>query len=121
MTCPLCTIRGRETILHDAGEYIIVRCRDAKGHHNRIMLVHERHGPIPQTTQDFLHSEFSKYCRAWFTSPTVAILHDLYSSVPEHYHIVASDWEGDDIDQMHRTPLVNIETLVGKATRGKDL
>lgn len=110
--CPLCNIPydPAEKILERGDTYFICETKDKKRHKQRVMIVTTSHGPICRKEQERLHTTFEIFCRYHFTSPTVCILQDRHSSISGHFHIVASDWKGNDIKQMHDTPHICIET-----------
>ena len=117
--CPLCNIKehDNETIHVEGDEFYILDTKDKKGHEFRVMICFKWHDIVPYGYKDYLFDYFLDWLYNHAPCDTVCVLEDVMSNIPGHFHVVASDWAGDDIDQMHRTPHVCIETKVGEERR----
>ena len=108
--CPLCQIYGKEHVLCENELIFIVKTKNLKGHQVRMMAVTKRHTNEPtfeETASAYamLSTEMAYEMRGenWF------IVSNHFSSLKEHWHLMACDVYSDDtkeMEQLHSTPRV---------------
>ena len=106
----MCRIVGKERAIYDDDDMMIVNTKKLKGHKRRIMCIIKRHDRIP-TEWELRHMisrlfdiglDVFKYAMAF------AILDNKYAAYKTHFHLVASDFDGDDFWQIMKTPILAI-------------
>ncbi|MFQ6075888.1 MAG: hypothetical protein ACE5Z5_07120 [Candidatus Bathyarchaeia archaeon] len=107
--CPLCGLDvSGESVHHVSEGFLIVDTKDRKGHKNRIMVITREHGvEHPKRVLDQAILTLIRVGRELFDSD-FCLLSDKFSSIKNHWHIVASDFDGGDYEQMMSTPFVLI-------------
>lgn len=118
--CILCDIvnntnnkRKDEVILYEDDDFIVCDTKNKNGHKERIMIIFKHHSDTieedgEKKALDMLEwvgkTIFFQYC----DSNVFVIMADKYSTLKGHWHLVASDLIGDDIEQMAVTPWIKI-------------
>lgn len=113
--CNLCSIPEREAkdIIYIDEDMFIVPTRNTKGHRKRIMCVSHKH-KAKIDNEEFQIAKFIEFCKEYFDEePTFTICESTYATIPEHWHMIACDWFGEeDIKQLHYTPHTTYSTYV---------
>lgn len=117
INCKLCN-----AIRNEKSEYlwedklcVILPTKDLKGHRKRIMILTKFHQKtLPKIIEKKYIGIFKNFCKKYFNEePTYALVESTYASIPNHWHIVACDWFGnEDLKQLHYTPHVALQTKV---------
>ncbi|HLC51414.1 MAG TPA: hypothetical protein VJH90_03515 [archaeon] len=124
MECKLCTIdhRPEEVVLYRDEKVTIIETKNKKGHKQRIMVVVNKHGKdIPKELEDYAKAKLREIGKKEFSHvPLFCIMQDLYSTIPGHWHVIASDFRGEDVEQMILTPfeIVKVDERFGENLRG---
>ncbi len=115
--CPLCNLNvSSESVRHLDESFMILDTKNRKGHKNRIMVITEEHViKHPKQVLDRAITTLIEIGRELFDSD-FCLLSDKFSSVKNHWHIVASDLDGDDYGQIMSTPFVLIQN--GNGSKG---
>lgn len=103
--CNFCKFKNKEIIYEDKLVWI-VHTKDKKGHRKRIMVVTKEHTKNPSLKiQRHANKKLIQIGKKIFNYvPAFCILSDKHSRFPHHWHRVASDFRGDDIEQIIDTP-----------------
>ena len=106
MTCPLCKINSRDDIIFHQDHLVTVcRTKDLKGHHERLMVLLNRHAIEPNRVEhDNARVRLVMVGRQRFQGDFY-LLHDTFSRIHDHWHMVASrlDPNADDYEQILAT------------------
>ena len=110
MDCPLCRIDERkEKIRLVTRDIMVVDTITPKGHRGRIMCLYRKHTKkLAPLVRRRVMAEFRNFCIPYFFSYTdrFSIHKDTFSTIPGHWHIVASDLDrkAEDYRQILKTP-----------------
>jgi len=106
LSCSLCRINPLDDLVFYHDNLVTVcRTKDLKGHNERIMVILNRHDKNPSleyinhARKHLIRVGRHKFLTSFF------ILHDTFSRVGDHWHLVASDLdpETEDYEQMLKT------------------
>ena len=114
MSCPLCQISNgkNEEIFYSGGGWIICTTKDKKGHRERIMMVWRRHEMSVPAGEKVRGMKLLKIWGELLLGRDWVYLRDTLSSIKGHYHMVASDWEGWDVEQMKRSDIIQSRWVI---------
>ncbi len=110
MDCPLCKIDERkEKIRLVTRDIMVLDTKTMKGHRGRIMCLYRKHTKkLPPSVRKKVMAEFRNFCIPYFFSYTdsFSIHKDTFSTIPGHWHVVASDLDrkAEDYRQILKTP-----------------
>jgi hypothetical protein len=109
MECNFCNFKKKEIIYED-DKIWIVNTKDRKGHKERIMVVTKMHAKSPPAEiQEYAIEMLIKTGKEIFNYvPLFCVMSDTHSRFPNHWHRVASDFRGDDIEQIIDTDFAKI-------------
>jgi len=115
--CPLCQalINESNKFLYEDDEIVILQTKTMKGHHKRVMLVSKGHSRFMFDENWYVHKFFRAWCQVYFDEePTFVICESAFSTVKNHWHVIACDWYGTEkeIEQLHYTPHTTYETNI---------
>jgi len=117
MECKLCKAlkNEKDKYLYEDKDIVFLPTKTMKGHNKRIMIVSKEHIKYPSISdeREWVDS-FIKFCKEYFNEePTFALCESTYATIPNHWHLIATDWKGNvDIEQLHYTPHRAIKTNV---------
>jgi len=93
----------KEKVRYEDKNFIVVDTLDKKGHNERIMIVRKEHGKtITPFTEREANVILEKIGKTVFDSD-FCLLNDDFSSTVNHWHKVASDFKGDDLELIQKT------------------
>ncbi len=110
MDCPLCRIDERKEKIHlITRDIMILDTKTMKGHKGRVMCLYRKHTKkLSPATRKRVMEEFRRFCITYFFSYTdsFSIHRDEFSTIPGHWHVVASDLDkkAEDYRQILKTP-----------------
>lgn len=112
--CKLCNalINEKSEYFYEDKYTVILKTKNMKGHRKRFMLISKEHtSEICKGLEYYYRLIFINFCKKQFQPDTTFCLFERkFPTIKEHWHIVASDWKGDDLIQMLDTPHYCIET-----------
>jgi len=103
--CNFCQFRKSEIRYEDKSVWI-VDTKDKKGHKERVMVVTKLHTKNPyKKLREYAIKKLIEVGKKIFNYvPAFCILSDRHSRFPNHWYRVASDFRGDNIEQIIDTP-----------------
>ena len=119
--CPLCKAlkNEKDKFLYEDKQLVFLPTKTKKGHKKRIMMVMKDHReePYDDIYKDLFIQDFIEFCKEYFDDePTFVLCESTYSSIPDHWHLIACDWLSDDEKEMkqlfytpHRAIATNVE------------
>jgi len=118
--CALCKAlkNEKDKYLYEDTELVFLPTKNKKGHHKRIMVITKEHmkAPPDEIYEDLWIDDFISFCKQYFNEePTFVLCESTYSSIPDHWHLIACDWLSDDekeMKQLFYTPHRAIPTKV---------
>jgi hypothetical protein len=117
--CPLCRAlkNEKDKILFQDDDVTILPTKDTYGHKKRIMVISNRHFSfITFDEETYLFRVFVNFCKEYFDEEPTFACNDHYdselASVKDHWHLIATDWKGDDLERIMYRPHVAIRTNV---------
>lgn len=106
MKCPLCELREDETIHYEDDLCIVLETLHKKGHNNRIMVISKEHTKVlTSTTKHHCLMKLIEIGKALYTNHFI-VCSDKYSRIPSHWHLIATDFDGWDFEQILETPFM---------------
>ncbi len=109
--CPLCNLEDELTIYKD-DKITICETKNRKGHRRRIMVVYNKHvRQVSEDIREYALKKLEEIGREVFSYTYKFVLLDsTYGSIPEHWHIVATDLDpnSDDFEQVLGTPWLKV-------------
>jgi len=107
MECKMCKLDLKKEKIHFKDKDIVVLdTLDKKGHDDRIMVVVKEHAKNPNATEK--HKAVMKLIeigKNLFPGKDFALMSDKYSRLPNHWHMIATDFDGWDFEQILDTPM----------------
>lgn len=108
--CRLCNalINEKKDYLYEDDWTVILPTKNMKGHKKRIQVISKDHSMLAPT---YATQKFIDFCKKYFDEePTFVLNEPANATITDHWHLVACDWKGDDVTQMHYTPHQAIRT-----------
>lgn len=113
MNCPLCNLDlNNEKIFYEDEAFIVLRTKNLKGHHERIMIVSKEHRHSigfngVESALDILEKVGKRlfgYTAKW------VIMDTTFATIKEHWHLVASDLDpnAEDFDKILLTKWIRV-------------
>jgi len=111
--CPLCNLDlNEEKVFYEDEAFVILRTKNLKGHHERIMIVLKAH----EHSIGFKGVEGALYtlervCKRLFGyAPKWVIMDNTFATIREHWHLVASDLnpKSEDFNQILLTKWLKV-------------
>ena len=103
--CSLCRIDpkdARERIHYSDDRITIADTLDKKGHRGRIMVYASDHTQEPsEELRQYAREKLIEISRHVIDAPRI-IVYGTMASVPNHWHLIASDLDGDDIPKLRK-------------------
>lgn len=126
--CNLCNAlkNEKDKFLYEDDDIVILPTKKMKGHKKRIMVVTKEHiGQFSlsydtKVNEERYTQQFIWFCREYFDEPTFCLNEPTYATMPEHWHLVASDWWGEDLMQICYTPHKAVSTRIKWLPEGED-
>jgi len=106
MECKMCNLDyKKEKVYYEDKDIAVLDTIDNKGHNDRIMVVVKNHSKTPNATTK--HKAVSKLIETGkkVFPKDFALMSDKYSRLPNHWHMLASDFDGWDFEQILETPM----------------
>jgi len=106
MKCPFCNFNLRkEKFFFKDDSVVILRTKDLKGHKERIMVVVRKHKQnVSKQLKDYAICKLIEIGKKVLSANNFCVMTDRYSRFRGHWHRVASDFNGDDAEQIRITP-----------------
>ena len=107
MACKMCDLDlKKETVHYKDKEVLVLETLGKKGHNNRLMVVTKDHSKTPNAT--LKHKALTKLIETGkkiFKGKDFVLMSDRYSTIPDHWHMIATDFDGWDFEQILDTPM----------------
>lgn len=97
-----------ENIFYETDDFYIVETYLKKGHEIRNMAVLKQHGEIPEKSKREEIKDKLKHITASQIKEGHMTIYGSMNTFPAHYHIVASDLDGEDLEEIHSYELYAI-------------
>lgn len=97
-----------ENIFYETNDFYIVETYTKKGHEIRNMAVLKQHGEIPEKPKRQEIKNKLKDITASQIKEGHMTVYGSMKTFPEHYHIIASDLNGEDLEEIHSYELYTI-------------
>ncbi len=109
--CPLCNLE-KNLIIYKDDIVTVCETKNKKGHKRRIMVVYNKHSDkVPGWVEDWAIRVLEKIGKEVFNyTYKFVILSPRFGSVPQHWHLVATDLDPncEDFEQILGTPWLKV-------------
>lgn len=108
ITCPLCSIPGKERLIYSDDLVFLVNTKDLKGHNVRVMAALKRHSTTP-SFEERSRAYFLVFAYMMRRGERWCLVSDAFASVKSHWHLVACSLESSDRKEtmlLSKTPKV---------------
>ena len=106
MNCPLCNLKESETIHFEDDRCVVLETIDNKGHNHRIMVIAKEHNKtLTSTYKHHCLMRLIEVGKSLYPENFI-VCSDKYSRIPDHWHLIATDFDGWDFEQILETPVM---------------